>query len=624
MQNDAEISRRVFLERLAAGALLGAAGACDTPASAQSSSGGWTPPPVLKNPNILIVMVDQMRPPMWMNAAQSAALGQTVLPNIMGRIRNSSYNFDQFFVSATACTASRAALLTGLYAPQTAVYANTGDAAGAPPNLNPAFPTWGAALAALNPLYQGNLWWFGKWHLSAAQGASPLLPYGFRTRTYPGGSAPYNPDPYGVTNEGADGGQFRSQTWANDAMIANDFIGWLQGQAPTPGQSSTPWCATVSLINPHDICGAPAWLQSNPFPPTGVPLQSVFFPPPSGSPPAFYGSQPSPWNYENLQTVSNKPALQLNYQNYLNQTCGAVSNPAGWALYLNQYYWLQNLVDQQVGLVLQALAGSAFAANTIVVFLSDHGEFGGSHGLRTKGYAAYDEAISAPFFVQFPGQTGSVAMNQMCAGVDFFGLICDLATGGSGQWRLAYPDLANRQSMWSFLYNNSKETRVAPAPIGIPYIFHTFDGASIAGKNHIVCMRTKLDLSAGAIGAKLAIYSEWAPCTTYPNGTPQDLEFYDYNPQTTNNTSEMGNDYYCVNATTQNTIAQYTQALGSLTPPSTGMIGSELNRPLVGTGTDGNPLSQAQAAAQQAYITYMNSLDGAGSCPDSKAKPHAT
>ena len=606
MQNDEEVSRRIFLERLAAGALLGATGACTRPVLAQSSSGGWTPPPVMKNPNILIVMVDQMRPPMWLNASQSAALSQTVLPNIMGRIQSNSYNFEQFFVSATACTASRSGLLTGLYTPQTAMYVN-GDPGGAP-SLNPAFPTWGQALATLNPAYQGNLWWFGKWHLCPKLNASPLLPYGFRTRTYPGGSPPYNEDPSGTANEGTDGGPFKGQVWASDAMIANDFIGWLQGQAPTTGQPSSPWCATVSLVNPHDICGAPAWFQSSPFPPTGVPLQAVYFPPPSGSPPSFYTSTPSPWNYENLQQVPNKPGLQYGWASYLNNFMGTVTD---WPLYLNQYFWLQNFVDQQVGLVLNALASSVFANNTIVIFLSDHGEYAGSHGIRLKGSAVYDESIRVPFYVQFPGQTGSISMNQMCSGVDFFGLMCDLATGGSGQWRLAYPDLANRQSMWSFLYNNSIETRVAPSPVGLPYIFHTFDSGIGSGKSHIVCMRTKLDLNAGAIGAKLAFYSEWAPCTTYPDATPPDPEFYDYNPQTTNNTSEMGNDYYSNNATTQNTIAQYKQVMGGLTPPATGLIGSELNRPLIGTGTDGNPLSQAQAAAQQAYFNFVS---GAGSC----------
>jgi hypothetical protein len=127
-------------------------------------------------------------------------------------------------------------------------------------------------------------------------------------------------------------------------------------------------------------------------------------------------------------------------------------------------------------------------------------------------------------------------------------------------------------------------------------------------------MRTKLNVNAGQIGAKLAFYSQWAPCTTYPDSTPPDPEFYDYNPQTTGNTMETGNDYFSSNATTQNTIAEYTQAMGSLGPPATGLIASELNRPLIGTGNDGNPLSQAQAATQLTYVNYVNSVNGSGPC----------
>ncbi len=608
MQYSDDLSRRTFLRRTGAGALAGALGAGRRQAQAASGP-GWTPPPVLKNPNILVIMVDQMRPPMWLPPAPFSI--ESVLPNIMGRIQSNAYNFEQFFVAATICTASRSTLLTGLYTPQTAVYV-TSEPGENVPALNPAFPTWGEALAALNPAYSGNVWWFGKWHLSEELNATPLQSYGFKTRTYPGGgSPPYNPSPDGLTNEGTDGGPLQGLTWASDAMIAADFIGWLDGQAPTTGQPSSPWCATVSLINPHDISAAPAWLQTNPFPPTGVTSKTAYFPPPTGTPPPAYVNDPSPWNYENLSQVPHKPSLQVAFMNDLNQEDGAVNN---WPLFLNEYFWLQNFVDQQVGLVLNALQNSPFAGNTIVIFLSDHGEYGGSHGLHAKGFAVYDESINVPFYVQFPGQTGSIPMNQMSSAVDLFGLICDLGTGGSGQWRLAYPDLANRQSMWSFLYNNSSETRVAPSPVGLPYIFHTFDQALTPqnpGKCHIVCMRTKLNASAGQIGAKLAFYSEWAPCTTYPDSTPPDPEFYDYNPQTTSNTSEMGNDYFSTNQTTQNTIANYTQVMGSLGQPPVGLAATELNPPLVGTGTDGNPLSQTQAAAQQAYFTYIS---GTGTC----------
>jgi hypothetical protein len=118
-------------------------------------------------------------------------------------------------------------------------------------------------------------------------------------------------------------------------------------------------------------------------------------------------------------------------------------------------------------------------------------------------------------------------------------------------------------------------------------------------------------VNAGQIGAKLAFYSEWARCTAYPNSTKPDPEFYDYNPETSNNTSELDNDYYSQNQTTQNTIAQYIQALGSWGPPGTGLIGTELNAPLIGKGRNGNALSHVLTEAQQAYFNFAY---GKGRC----------
>ena len=371
----------------------------------------------------------------------------------------------------------------------------------------------------------------------------------------------------------------------------------------------------MSLINPHDITQAPAWLQSSPFPPTGVPLRSIYFPPPAFPPasgaPALYSALPSPWNYENVVQVTSKPGLQRAFLQALNANYKAVTD---WVTFLNQYYWLQNYVDQQVGLILTALNNSAYASNTVIVFLADHGEYAGSHGLHDKGDGAYDESIRVPLYVHYPGQTSSVVMNQMCSSVDFFGLISDLSTTGGNLWRTPYPDLASRQSFWNFLYNNSSETRVSQA-LGIPYIFHAFDDTTVTpgfNKAHVVCLRTKTNPgNVSQPGAKLAIYSEWAQCSTIPDSTPPDYEFYDYNPATSHNLREMGNDYVSTNPTTQATIAQYLSALGSWGPPATGLIAAELAAPLVGTGTDGNPLSQAQTTARQNYFNFMF---GPGKC----------
>jgi hypothetical protein len=373
----------------------------------------------------------------------------------------------------------------------------------------------------------------------------------------------------------------------------------------------------VSFINPHDIAFAPGWLQGT-CPPGGLPVQPVYFQPPlfppSSGAPALYSTPPSPWNYEDLTKVKSKPACQYNVQSSLNKTLGPVTD---WTTFLNQYYWLQSYVDQCVGSILDTLASSPYSGNTVVVFTSDHGEYGGSHGLHDKGGAAYDEAIRVPLYVSFPGQRGSIAMNQMCSSVDIFGLVCDLATRGGGRWQFgpqAYPDLSSRQSIWNFLYANAPESRLAPG-LGIPYIFHTSDDVSVPSpkvpKSHIVCLRTKADPSNPLQpGAKLGVYSAWAPCTTIPDGTPPDYEFYDYNPATTNNRREMGNDFFSSNPVTQASVSQHLNTLGTWSP-SSGLIASELNPPLTGTGTDGMPLAQAQTTARQ---NYFNAVFGAGFC----------
>jgi len=609
-----ELSRRNFMEKLGVTALA-VSQLLTKRANAQGPEASktlpWSEPPALTNPNILLIMVDQMRWPDWLdNQTQEMMLDQQILPNIFGRLRDNSYVFNQYYTAATICTASRGTLLTGLYAPQTHCYCDTMETPTIAPLL-PQFNTWGEGVPAVNPAYKNNLWWFGKWHLSDCTTTTPLIPYGFNTRTYPGGAAK-NPSPDGSANEGTDGGQFGPQFWASDADIANDFVGWITGQPPT-SPPATPWCACVSLINPHDIGRAPAWLEDNPFPPVDVPMQKIFFDPPPFPPlsgaPAMYSANPTPWNYENLAVVTDKPSAQYEFQSYMNHNYGTVSS---WVTFLNWYYWLQNYVDQQVGVVLNALAASTYAANTIILFTSDHGEHGGSHGLHDKGATLYDEAIHVPFYVQYPGQVGSIVMNQMCSSVDVFGLMCDLAAHGNGQWKTKYPDLASRQSFWSFLYKNSAETRISEA-LGVPYILNTCDQTNIIPNtpfNHIVGLRTKYQPTlTSQPGAKLGVYSEWGNCTTLPNATPPQYEFYDYNPATGNNTYELGNDYYSTNPKTIATLAAYQGALGSFGPPAIGLIATELDPPLVGTGPNGAPLTEAQATAQ---LNYMNYLWGPG------------
>ena len=54
---------------------------------------------------------------------------------------------------------------------------------------------------------------------------------------------------------------------------------------------------------------------------------------------------------------------------------------------MDTYLLLQGYVDEQIGRIFAALAASRpeVAANTVIIFTSDHGEYCGSHGMRGKG-----------------------------------------------------------------------------------------------------------------------------------------------------------------------------------------------------------------------------------------------
>ena len=70
------------------------------------------------------------------------------------------------------------------------------------------------------------------------------------------------------------------------------------------------------------------------------------------------------------------------------------------------YYGMVALIDEQVGRMLEALEGSGQRDNTVVIFMSDHGEMLGDHGLSRKGCRFYDGAVRVPLIVSWPGVFG--------------------------------------------------------------------------------------------------------------------------------------------------------------------------------------------------------------------------
>jgi len=67
------------------------------------------------------------------------------------------------------------------------------------------------------------------------------------------------------------------------------------------------------------------------------------------------------------------------------------------------YYAFVTEIDDWVGKILHKLDELELANNTLVVFVSDHGEMLGAHGMRGK-FNFYEESVRVPFVVRYPGK----------------------------------------------------------------------------------------------------------------------------------------------------------------------------------------------------------------------------
>ena len=492
------VDRRTFLKRgaIAGGVLAGTA----IGIKALSNADGDAPSPPARprtdatahkprstQPNILVIMVDQLRTPQWFGAQP---MGIALPPNVR-RLREGAVSFTHHYTASNDCTPSRATLVTGLYTHQTGCMITGGS------TLDPGFPTWGTLLRE-----QGyHTRWFGKWHLTHgdnhwtfARGERDLERYGFAGGVFPS----------------PDGGP--GQGWRTDPEIAARFREWYGSES-----GAEPWCTTVSFVNPHDIAWWYIWSDRVPAEVDARP--SVFQLPP---------------NFETPELLEQrrKPRLQRSLQDTAAASFGVVpfSGPEAqpiWLSFLDLYTKLQREVDRHVGHVLATLQSKPeIAANTVVVFTSDHGEYGASHGLRGKGAGAYEEAIRVPLIVKDPRGKLTAApetpRTQLSSSVDLAPLLLTIGSGGD-HWRSEehYSHLAHRLDLARIL--------AEPEAPGRPYVLHATDETvteyaiepyAADAPLHVVAMRTPQ--------AKYATYSDWSEDGIQPLSAEAETELYDY------------------------------------------------------------------------------------------------
>ena len=90
------------------------------------------------------------------------------------------------------------------------------------------------------------------------------------------------------------------------------------------------------------------------------------------------------------------------------------------------YWGAVHFLDDCIGMLLWQLEQAGALENTVIVYVSDHGDLIGHHGLWWKAIY-YEEAIRVPFLMAGPGLPEGVRREGLAALTDLYPTLCSLA-----------------------------------------------------------------------------------------------------------------------------------------------------------------------------------------------------
>jgi arylsulfatase A-like enzyme len=349
-----------------------------------------------KQPNILIFMPDQTQ-------------GEAVLPNSpcltpnVDRFASQGVMFTNAFCPTPHCCPSRASFQTGLYPSEHGVFNNVDTDTAIHANPYPGtryFPEY-----LRNAGYQ--LDYSGKWHVGR-----DVTPWDAGwTNSYTNHSK--NPDSGFTPKKFVPGKLWRDSSWAkakaelsqanprNPGEVFRPGWGNVELYKTLPAQDSNPlgavesqyrpvlagteklkrlagsghpWALMVSNDGSHDLYDVPKRFVDM-YDPKSIELPSNF-----------------------RDTLEDKPRI---YQRMRYQYWAQLSDDEVRAAIV--HYWAKTTMqDALFGLLLDALEKTGQAENTMVVYVSDHGDYAGAHGLWAKGVPSFREAYNIPCIIRWP------------------------------------------------------------------------------------------------------------------------------------------------------------------------------------------------------------------------------
>jgi choline-sulfatase len=160
-----------------------------------------------------------------------------------------------------------------------------------------------------------------------------------------------------------------------DQSITNLAVPWLEERAANP--DGKPWMLSLGYVAPHMPLVVPQkYLDLYPWDQIPVPSKQL----PSD------GFQRHPWVEQLARHWDHDAALGTDQRRRMAVAC---------------YLGLITYLDDQVGILLEALERTGLAANTRIVYSSDHGDNLGTRGLWNKS-TLYRESTSVPVIVAGP------------------------------------------------------------------------------------------------------------------------------------------------------------------------------------------------------------------------------
>jgi choline-sulfatase len=351
---------------------------------------------VSRRPNFLLVMADQLAAPalpMYGHAIVKA-------PNLQ-RLAADGVTFLNAYCNNPICASSRFSMMSGQLSSRIGAYDNAAE-------FCASTPTFAHYLRALG--YRTCL--SGKMHF-----IGPDQLHGFEERLttdiYPSDFAwtpdwltpgdPYAPSSQSMRGVVEAGPCERSLQLDYDDEAAFEAVRWLYDYARTGNER--PFLLTVSFTHPHNpYTITPQYWQR--YDQDAIDLPQV---------PDIPFEQRDPWSQRQYRLIR---------QDEYALTSDAVRTAR------HAYYGMIGYVDDQVGRLLDTLESARLRDNTVVIFVSDHGDMMGERGMWYK-FNPFEWSLRVPFIVRAPGVDGGQRRDKVVSLVDLLPTFLDLATDGN-------------------------------------------------------------------------------------------------------------------------------------------------------------------------------------------------